>query len=78
MRTFRLCLHELTPPEGPKASFPISSTLAQVLADFAIVLYSSGGGRMVVPTGRSTPEMKAINFSSPSSNVVKVGSIMAI
>ncbi|KAI3514245.1 hypothetical protein L1887_12564 [Cichorium endivia] len=66
---YRICFHESTPPEGPTATFPISSTVAQVLAGFAILLCSSGGGRIVVPAGRSTPEMKA---SSNNPKKVKI------
>ncbi|KAI3782425.1 hypothetical protein L2E82_12472 [Cichorium intybus] len=49
--------------------FPFLPPSQQVLAGFAIVLCSSGGGRMVVPAGRSTPEMKA---SSNNPKKVKI------
>ncbi|KAL4566563.1 hypothetical protein LXL04_030681 [Taraxacum kok-saghyz] len=58
LRTFRLCFHKPTPPETPTTSFPISSTIAQALAGFAVVLSSSVGCEMGVPAGRSLPEMK--------------------
>ncbi|KAL4573318.1 hypothetical protein LXL04_020119 [Taraxacum kok-saghyz] len=42
LRTFRLCFHESTSSETPTTSFPISSTVAQTLAGYAVVLSSSG------------------------------------